>query len=236
MTRARRRRSSGFTLLEVMVAFAILSLTLVVLLGIVTNNVRATNHAKQTTSATFLARAKMVEIEDQILYNGFSTDTENEQGTFKDDGFPQFRWETSIERVELPTDLAQKTKDEAADKSKEAKDPMSMITGFMGGLMSSFIEPIRIGLEESVRRVTVRVIWDEAARPEQVMEVVQYLTDPAKLALGVPGATPATSQTGTPGTGSTTPGATGSGSNLMQRPKMPFNFGGGFGAKPPGVP
>ena len=56
----------------------------------------------------------------------------------------------------------------------------------MGGMMSSFIEPIRIGLQESVRRVTVRVIWDEAARAEQILEVVQYLTDPAKLQPSAP--------------------------------------------------
>src|SRR6185503_13168079 len=128
----RRRGSAGFTLLEVMVALAILSLTLVVLLGIVTNNARATNHSKLTTTATFLARGKMVDIEDQVLYDGFTTDNETDDGTFKDDGFPQFRWETSIERVELPSDLAQKTKDQATDKSKEAKDPMSMMTGFLG--------------------------------------------------------------------------------------------------------
>ena len=33
-------------------------------------------------------------------------------------------------------------------------------------MMSSFIEPIRIGLQESVRKVTVRVIWDETGAPE----------------------------------------------------------------------
>ena len=68
--------TAGFTLLEIMVAVAILSATLVVLLQIVTNNIRATNHAKLTTAATFLARNKMSDIEDQILYEGFSTDTE----------------------------------------------------------------------------------------------------------------------------------------------------------------
>ena len=46
---------------------AILALTLVVMLSIVTNNVRSTNHAKMTTAATFLARNKMVDIEDEIL-------------------------------------------------------------------------------------------------------------------------------------------------------------------------
>ena len=90
--------------------------TLVVLLEIVTNNVRATNHAKLTTAATFLARTKMSDIEDDILYDGFSSETENAKGTFKDDGYPQFRWETSIERIELPTDMTQKTQDAANER------------------------------------------------------------------------------------------------------------------------
>jgi hypothetical protein len=78
----------------------------------------------------------------------------------------------------------------------------------MGGMMSSFIDPIRLGLEESVRKVTVRVIWDEHGRPNQTFEVVQYLTDPSKLLLG-PGAN---GTAGTPGTTGTTgkPGGTGS--------------------------
>ena len=41
----------------------------------------------------------------------------------------------------------------------------------------------RIGLQESVRRVTVRVFWDESGRPNQTLEVVTFLTDPAKLVL-----------------------------------------------------
>ena len=71
-----------------MVAVAILAATLVVLLEIVTNNIRATNHAKLTTAATFLARTKMSDVEDEILYNGFSSDTETAQGTFKRGGLP----------------------------------------------------------------------------------------------------------------------------------------------------
>ncbi len=71
---------SGFTLLEIMVAVAILASTLVVLLSIVTNNVRSTNHAKMTTAATFLARTKMVEIEDEILDNGFTDNDETRRG------------------------------------------------------------------------------------------------------------------------------------------------------------
>jgi prepilin-type N-terminal cleavage/methylation domain-containing protein len=195
-----RRSDSGFTLLEIMVAVAILASTLVVLLSMVTNNVRSTNHAKMTTGATFLARTKMVEIEDQILDLGFTDNDESTAGTFRDLGYPQFRFETVIERIELPSDLASRAKDQATTDTKDATNPMSLLTGFMGGMMASFIDPIRLGLQESVRKVTVRVLWDEHGRRDQSLEVIQYLTDPAKLELGPTGG----------GAGAGTGGSTGS--------------------------
>jgi prepilin-type N-terminal cleavage/methylation domain-containing protein len=175
-----RRGEAGFTLLEIMVAIAILSMTLVVLLSIVTNNIRATNHAKMTTAATLLARTKMTDIEDDILDNGFSDNTETAEGTFRELGYPQFRWETTVERIELPADMGQQARDQATQQTQDSTDPMSMLTGIMGSMMSSFIEPVRIGLQESVRKVTVKVAWDEHGRLNQSFEVVQYLTDPAK--------------------------------------------------------
>jgi general secretion pathway protein I len=202
---------SGFTLLEIMVAIAILALTVVVLISIVTNNVRSTNHSKMTTAATFLARNRMVELEDEILDNGFTDNDESAAGTFRDSGFPQFRWESVIERIDLPSDLSTKTRDQASDQTMDAKDPMSLMTGFMGGMMSSFIDPVRLGLQESVRKVTVRVLWDEHGRRDQTLEVVQYLTDPAKLDLAL-----------NPGAGATTGtgGSTGSGSGANQGPSL----------------
>jgi general secretion pathway protein I len=208
--RATNNRRSGFTLLEIMVALAILSSTLVVLIQVITNNVRATNHAKMLTAATFLARGKMVDIEDLIYENGFTDDNETESGNFKEQNFPSFRWEAAIERIELPTDMQQKAQDAATDKSQSSKDPMSALTGMMGGLMSSFLDPIRIGLQESVRRVTVKVTWDETGRPNQTLEVVTFMTDPAKLDQNLmpPGGAPGgPGQTTPPGTGTpATPG------------------------------
>jgi hypothetical protein len=204
-----------------MIALAILAGTLVVLLDIITNNIRATNHSKLTTAATFLARGKMVEIESLMLHNGFSENNESESGSFKDQGFPQFDWDYIIERIELPTDALQKGQEAAAD-AKDSKDPMAAMTGMVGGLMSSFIDPIRIGLQESVRRVTLRVVWDEVGRPDQSLEVITFLTDPAKLDLALTGgglgAGMPPGATGVPGPG----GAGGPGG----QPRMPA-FGGG---------
>jgi general secretion pathway protein I len=217
---SRRAAASGFTLLEIMVAVAILSATLVVLLSIVTNNVRATNHAKMTTAATFLARNRMVEIEDQILDEGFTDNDEMVEGTFRDLGYPQFRWQSQIERIDLPADLSGKARDQASTTSLDAKDPMSMLTGFMGGMMSGFIDPIRIGLQESVRKVTVRVLWNEHGRRDQSFEVVQYLTDPAKLDLALTGGAAAGAAASGTGSKPGAPGTTGGGIGLGGLQKM----------------
>jgi general secretion pathway protein I len=201
------RAASGFTLLEVMIAVAILSMTVVTLLSIVTSNIRATRHAKLTTMATFFARAKMVDLEDQVLENGFSTSDESGEGTFKEQGHPEFRWDSIIERVELPPDAAMKQRDDAQDKAKDSTNPMSLISGFLGGMMSSFIEPIRLGLQEAVRRVTVHVTWDETSRPTQTIEVVQYLADPSKLDAALTGGGLAAGATGAGGAGGPQAGA-----------------------------
>jgi len=62
---------------------------------------------------------------------------------------------------------------------------MEMLSGFMGGFMSTLMDPIRLGLEESVRKLTVRVMWDEPGKPEQSFEVVSFLTDPSRLETAV---------------------------------------------------
>jgi len=196
---------AGFTLLEVMAALAILALTLVTLLSVITNNVRATARAQSLTTATFLARGKIVSLEDGLIEKGFQDLDETDAGTFAEEGFRDFGWSTAIEKIQLPTDMAMTAQKEVGDKSQK-KDPMQALTGMIGGLMGMFIEPVRVGLEESVRRITVRVFWTERGRPEQSVEVVTYVTDPAKLDLalslgsGVSGA--AGAGTGAAGTGS----------------------------------
>ena len=104
--------------------------------------------------------------------------------------------------------MGQKARDQATTQTQDSKDPMSMLTGFMGGMMSSFIDPVRMGLQESVRKVTVRVLWDEHGRRDQTLEVIQYLTDPAKLDLAL-----------NPGAGATT-GTGGSGGGATQGPSL----------------
>lgn len=225
------RRQRGFTLLEVMVALAILSGALVVLIRIVTGNIANTNKAKMMTVATFLARAKIVEIEDRVLIEGFIDFDDERKGDFSAEGYPEILWDSNIERVRLPIDMAQQAQQASSTAMQppangSSQNPLQFMAGFMGGFMSTLMDPIRIGLEESVRRVTVNVYWKEFGKNTQTFEVVTFLTDPARLdrALGGGGALPGAN--GQPSANGQ-PGANGQPESNFPAPAIPGSFSGG---------
>jgi prepilin-type N-terminal cleavage/methylation domain-containing protein len=216
--RPRRRRGGGFSLLEILVSLAILAMSLVVISRIVTGNVVAANHARMTTAATFLARSRISMMEQSLLEYGFAEMDGEDNGTFAEEGFPRFRWYSNVERIELPADATQKVQD-ASQKQTTSNNPMEVLSGFMGGFMSVLMDPIRLGLQESVRKMTVKVMWDEAGKPEQSFEVVNFLTDPSRLESAVmlsvsggatgTGTSTSTSTSKTTGTGTKATTATG---------------------------
>ena len=72
---------------------AILSGALVWLVVGVSRNIKAENHAKLMTTATFLAREKMVDIEDELYDKGFGEFEKEQTGDFDDKGFARFTLE-----------------------------------------------------------------------------------------------------------------------------------------------
>lgn len=203
-----RHAQSGFSLLEVMISIAVLAIALVILTRTVTGDVRATHHSRMLTAATFLARTKISSLEQNILEIGFSEMEGEDSGDFTEEGFPRFKWYVSVERVKLPTGATQQV-EQAVQKKTQSTNPMEVLSGFMGSFMTTLMEPIRVGLEESVRRLTVKVKWNEPGLPEQVFTVVNFLTDPSKLDMALQGGA-AASTTGTTTGTKTLPGGSGS--------------------------
>ena len=94
----------GFTLMEVMVALAVLGLGLVVLIKSTANNINAAEQAHMMGVATDLARGKMYDIEEKLLKDGF-TDTDQSQPDLKpfdEEGWPNIFYSYKVEQVEMP--------------------------------------------------------------------------------------------------------------------------------------
>jgi general secretion pathway protein I len=92
-SRIKQRESSGFTLLEVMVAMAIIAIALTAVLGSQSQGVSLASEAKFNTTAPLLAQSKIAEIEMTE-----AVDLSGNSGDFGED-FPGYTWEFSVEDV-----------------------------------------------------------------------------------------------------------------------------------------
>ena len=96
-------KNDGFTLLEVMIAMAILAMSLTILLGSINSGVLYGGNARDQTIATFLAQQKMTELERK---RGLLAVNSDDSGQFEDE-FERFSWRYSIVPDESAAALAQ---------------------------------------------------------------------------------------------------------------------------------
>lgn len=96
------RPTRGFTLLEVLVAIAILGLGLTVILSSQTGLFASASRGEHMTAASNLVRCKMSEIELTLEQKGFNLTDENDEGPCCDDDTEGYSCAWKIERVELP--------------------------------------------------------------------------------------------------------------------------------------
>ena len=91
-------RNKGFTLLEVIIAVAIIAIALTTLLGSQSQSVSFANSAKFETMAALLAQSKMSEIVIQEA-DSLSSDS----GDFGDD-YPGYAWDVTVSNISLEVD------------------------------------------------------------------------------------------------------------------------------------
>jgi general secretion pathway protein I len=195
-------KGRGFTLLEVLVAIAILGLALTVILSSQVGLLSSAQRARYLTVATSLVRCKMSEVEAKLLKDGYQLTDVNDEGPCCEDEETQgYHCSWKVETIELP-DMA-----EMGDASSASGDggplgalldlksnldldggmaALSSLGGSFGDggmgslapLLMSFVYPsLKPMLEASIRKVTVSVTWKEGAL-ERTLDVTQFVTDP----------------------------------------------------------
>ena len=95
MWKSNTQGASGFTLLEVMIATAIIAIALVAALGSQSQSLSLANEAKFATTVAFLAQKKMAELEAEDPKK-----LRSDSGDFGED-FPGYRWESEVDDATL---------------------------------------------------------------------------------------------------------------------------------------
>jgi general secretion pathway protein I len=176
--RASRPRAAGFTLLEVMVALALLAAALMAMADLAGNALRNHAYARDLSAATLLARGKMAELEQKYEDAGFKDFDEEEAGNFADEGRPDLEWQLALVKPDADlssdqlvallagmggdsTDLMAKLMGGAGAAGAAAGGPAtaSPLAGLLGGFLQSQLTAFGETLKRSFREMRLTVSW-----------------------------------------------------------------------------
>ena len=189
-----RLARSGFTLLEVMVALAVLAGALMAVADLSGTALRNFGYARDLSVATLLARGKMAEIEEKYEDSGFTDFDETESGTFADQGQPEIRWKLDLKRpggsmtpqqilgaflgasgddVGTQELLGNLLGGSAAGGGKGG--PTSGAPGgVLGGVLQTQITAFAEELKKGVRLAVLRISWKDG-KTEHAFDVSTYM-------------------------------------------------------------
>ncbi len=174
-------KARAFTLLEVMIAMAILVFALTALLGHEGISIQMSDYSNRSSQAAFLAQGKMLDIEHKLLKDSMDSLDNCEEGDFRDEGFRRFKWKVCAYKLEM--------QDGASDAITERF--MQLLSGFgmgpemagdpgggagMGGMIAGQIG-MAVGaipmfleqLEEQIRKVQLEVTWTDMVRERRLV-------------------------------------------------------------------
>lgn len=157
------RNEGGFTLLEVIIAMAIMVIALSSILSMESSAINASAKAKTLNVVTMLARGRMIGTEYMIEGKTFEEVRPEDGGTF-DPPYQDYRWTSKIKEVEFPNLVAG-----AANKKEGGSGGEDEVMATMSKLVTKF-------LSKAVREVNVTVYWKKGTG-EQSYTLTTYWVD-----------------------------------------------------------
>ena len=192
------RRPKGFTLLEICIALAILSLSVAILIDSQGAAVWMAEDTNNVRTATILAEEKMTEAMLRLEEEGWKDSDINEDGDFDDfgeedfrqnpslqieDELERFKWAYTIRTIELdlPSDLGAMAEDLGGsgyfgeDPNQEDIQNNTFDLGDLGVSTDMVTEY----LSNYIREIRVRVWWGEDAEGEDQIEILTHVINPS---------------------------------------------------------
>ena len=196
----------GFTLLEVVIAMAILAMALAALVGHEGIAIQMSAYSNRMSQAALLARAKMLDIEHRLHKDSMDALDVCDEGDFRDEGFRRFKWKA----CGYPLELAEGAGDQMVEQfmslfsgmgmsipgggggigqgGGNAMDKMGRVQGQMMmllGMLPTFLQQ----LEDKLRKVRVEVTWKQLPHDKEsrMVTLERFVTS---LGADVKGAAP----------------------------------------------
>lgn len=175
----KKRAIDGFSLLEVMVALAILAISFTTLILVQARATKMATEAKKISTSTQLARYQLMECKREVEKNMAATSDFKSQGDFHEIGQPDFTWECHAPRFNMKqpssSQLADSVKKNTAGAKQTANaDTSSVSAPIMGMIIDS--------LGNAVRELTVIIRWKDGDIEDET-RVVTHVVDLTSIAV-----------------------------------------------------
>ncbi len=177
----RKLDQRGFTLLEVLLALAVLAMCMSVLMGTMATSGQQAIYANKLTRVSQFSRIKMTDLEYKLMKEGFSDDVEKYDGDFSDQGYENITWNATVYPVEIPPNVKEQLIAQVNAQLFGGQDTKGALKGnaafsaMLPMLVAQVPEMInQIG--KKVRRVKLVIHYAFAGHP-QTMTVTQYVVD-----------------------------------------------------------
>jgi general secretion pathway protein I len=188
-------RRKGFTLLELLIAIAILAFALSALLGHQGIAIQASDYSNRVSQASFLMESKVQDIKHKMLSDSIDVFDNCDEGDFRDEGFKQgrngYRWKVCAFKIEIQegsTELlterfmslmAGGSMGEGMGNgigtgglgSSNGSSGMNMMDKAMGqiamatGMIPQFLQQ----LEDKIRKIKIEVSWQDQTQKRKIM-------------------------------------------------------------------
>ena len=178
-----RYGAAGFTLLEVMVAVAILSVSLTSLLTSQMASMRATRYAQTITSVAFLADYQLIETEYIVRKEGgWVLEDKFYEGTFADQGWPEVKYKCIVDFLKLPEFTELRAAKDESDRAKRGESSVYYKSAGDQAFTSLGLvwTPVKQAIERAIRKVKCTITWKNGNVPEEYI-VNTFWADPEKL-------------------------------------------------------
>ncbi|MCB9538413.1 MAG: prepilin-type N-terminal cleavage/methylation domain-containing protein [Myxococcales bacterium] len=172
MSRAAQPRGRrGFTLLEVMIAMAILAFALTALLGHEGVAIQMSDYSNRMSQASLLAQGKFLEVEQLLLSDGMDRLDGCEGGDFRAEGFKRYRWKACGYKLEMSEEATTQLTEEltvALGGFGLDENQLGKVTG-QATMMVQMVPTMVQSMEDQVRKVRLEVTWKDALGDRQVV-------------------------------------------------------------------
>jgi prepilin-type N-terminal cleavage/methylation domain-containing protein len=190
---SRPLQSKGFSLLEILIAMAILSFSLVALFGHQGVIIQSIDYSNRVSQAIFLLEGKLLDVKHKILTDSVDVYDNCDEGDFKDEGFrgrgiQEYRWKVCAFKLEIQDGASEQLTERLSSILMGAGDSGALSgLGGLGGLggndpmagleraqgqiamASGMIPTFLQQLEDQIRKVQIEVSWRDQTQTRKVL-------------------------------------------------------------------